>query len=202
MSERISNLFVDEPRQWGLRGDPFLWREMRERLASADPPDTPEQLRVVIETTFEELTGYPVSHAGHIHVERYRSHGMSSGMVDPRFWRETAIPLLQRRFAEGRRVGRLRLGNALILIGATGPCVAAALASEAVVAALNRRGAAVPAVPILAAAIVTILLGFVLTAPALRAGRGARSSRSLFPLLVGPVALVMYAVILARILAR
>jgi hypothetical protein len=127
---------------------------------------------------------------------------MSGGMVSPQFWRETAIPLLKQRFADGRRAGRHRLGNALILIGATGPCLVAALAYEAAVTALNRRDAAVPVIAILAAAIATIILGLVLTVPALRAGRGPRTSRSLFPLLVGPVALVMYAVILARILVR
>ena len=25
----VSELFNEEPRQWGLRGDPFLWDEMR-----------------------------------------------------------------------------------------------------------------------------------------------------------------------------
>ena len=110
MTERMATLFVDEPRQWGLRGDPFLWREMRERLASVDQPDTPEQLRAVIETTFQELTGHPISHPGHIHVERYKGVGMSNGWVVPEFWRETALPLLEQRFTERRRAGRrLRL---------------------------------------------------------------------------------------------
>jgi hypothetical protein len=32
MSGSISDLFLPEPLQWGLRGDPYLWREMAEHF--------------------------------------------------------------------------------------------------------------------------------------------------------------------------
>lgn len=100
MSPPISSLFDEQPVQWGLRGDPGLWREMRERFAEAPMPTTVDDLVSAIGKMFEELTGHPLSHPQWIYVERYAGHGMSRGLVTPEFWREQAIPLLKRRFEE------------------------------------------------------------------------------------------------------
>lgn len=32
MKTRVSEIFGEEPMQWGLRGDPLLWRELKERI--------------------------------------------------------------------------------------------------------------------------------------------------------------------------
>jgi hypothetical protein len=98
----VAALFQDEPRQWGLRGDPYLWREMREHLEGVGCPATPERLASIIEEAFEELTGFPISHADPIYLEKYSHGGMSSGYVNPKFWRETAVPLLQARLSARR----------------------------------------------------------------------------------------------------
>lgn len=96
----VAVLFEPEPMSWGLRGDPWLWREMKERLASVQLPRTAEDVAAIVSAEFERLTGRPVSRSETIYVERYSHGGMSSGMVSPDFWRDTAIPLLQRRHAE------------------------------------------------------------------------------------------------------
>jgi hypothetical protein len=95
--DAVATLFRDEPQRWGLRGDPYLWREMRRHLEGVACPATPEGLISVIEEAFEKLTGFPLSHADPIYVEKYSHGGMSSGYVNPKFWRETAVPLLQSR---------------------------------------------------------------------------------------------------------
>lgn len=97
----ISQLFTPEPYRWGLRGDPWLWRDMRERLASVSLPATEDALAAIIAATFEQLTGHPIPHPEHIHLPRYDHGGMSGGMVMPEWWRETAIPLLRQRYAAG-----------------------------------------------------------------------------------------------------
>lgn len=93
----VATLFQDEPQRWGLRGDPYLWREMRRDFEGIECPTTSESLTSLIEGAFEELTGFPISHAAPFYVEKYSHGGMSSGYVDPKFWRETAVPLLQGR---------------------------------------------------------------------------------------------------------
>ena len=49
---KISEIFEDEPTQWGLRGDPFLWRELKEFFKEIDMPDTPQELQALIENDF------------------------------------------------------------------------------------------------------------------------------------------------------
>lgn len=99
----ISALFIPEPTSWGLRGDPWLWRDMRQRFSAVPCPATGDELAAIIEAEFDRLTGHPVTHGEMIHLEQYSHGGMSSGMVWPEFWRDTALPLLRQRHAELRR---------------------------------------------------------------------------------------------------
>ena len=97
---KISKIFEEEPIQWGLRGDPFLWRELKERFTSIEMPETPEQLKALIEKEYEFSTGHPITYEKHFGVERFRSHGMSSGGISPEFWVKSGIPLLVSRHAK------------------------------------------------------------------------------------------------------
>ncbi len=57
----IARLFQEEPTQWGLRGDPYLWQDMRATLSSHSYPSTEAQLTVLLEQTYQQLTGTPLS---------------------------------------------------------------------------------------------------------------------------------------------
>lgn len=74
--QRASALFQPEPAQWGLRGDPFLWKAMEDSLRSTALPSTEAQCAALIEATFESLTGNPltdaVAESESIHVKRIR----------------------------------------------------------------------------------------------------------------------------------
>jgi len=99
MPDQFLNIFKDEPEQWSLRGDPYLWREMCQALANSGVfPKTVSDFSRQIETTFEKLTGKKLQNEDPIFVKRYSQGGMSSGQVDPSFWRKTAVPLLLSRF--------------------------------------------------------------------------------------------------------
>ena len=100
MKENISLaiLFEDEPTQWGFRGDPYLWREMKDFFGDTPLPETEMDLLISLKSAFESLTGKPISTARAIKVERYDQGGMSGGMVSTGFWRDTAIPLILKRF--------------------------------------------------------------------------------------------------------
>lgn len=101
-SKTLADLFEHEPAQWGLRGDPYLWRDMRATLEIAPYPHTDVQLVALLEATYQQLTGVSLSRAEPVFVERYSHGGMSSGYVSPQFWVETAIPLLQARYRGDR----------------------------------------------------------------------------------------------------
>ena len=97
---KISEIFEEEPIQWGLRGDPFLWRELKKRLKEVDMPETPFELQALIEREYENSTGHPISYQKLFAIERFRSHGMSNGVICPEFWLKKGIPLLVRRHAK------------------------------------------------------------------------------------------------------
>jgi hypothetical protein len=99
MSGSISDLFLPEPLQWGLRGDPYLWREMAEHFKGVSLPESQGVLSSMLEEAFLKLTGHPVSYLQHFRVERHAHGGMSSGSISTAFWRERGIPLLLSRFA-------------------------------------------------------------------------------------------------------
>jgi hypothetical protein len=94
----LAQLFTPEPSQWGLRGDPYLWRELRETLAGQAWPATADELEALLVTSIEAQIGAPLAGEAPIFVQRFSHGGMSSGLVDPRFWRATALPLLRARY--------------------------------------------------------------------------------------------------------
>ena len=95
----IANLFDPEPEQWGLRGDPYLWRELRDRLTGIDAPDSEAELQELLSVEFESATGYPLSFEGVIVIDRFKKGGMSSGGISTEFWSSKAIPMLVQRYA-------------------------------------------------------------------------------------------------------
>lgn len=101
--DRGFHAFTLEPSRWGLRGDPWLWRDMRQRFAAVPCPATADELEAIVTAEFARLTVHPVTHGEMIHLEQYSHGGMSSGMVSPEFWRETAVPLLRQRHGEAGR---------------------------------------------------------------------------------------------------
>lgn len=94
----VAELFREEPIQWGLRGDPYLWREMAEHLADAHWPASEAALAQLLARLFQELAGIGLDHPTHVHLPRHAHGGMSSGMISAQFWRERAIPLLLERY--------------------------------------------------------------------------------------------------------
>ena len=98
----LSKLFQDKPGSWGLRGDPYLWEEMKDTLGACAYPATEEQFTKLVEQTYKQLTGVPLANQESIFIERYSHGGMSSGYVSPQFWIEKVLPLLQARYRQSK----------------------------------------------------------------------------------------------------
>ena len=93
----VADLFDPVPRQWGLRGDLFLWLEMRRAVSHVRVPENGEQLELVLRSAYAALVGAVPSRA-QVFVPRFARGGMSSGTVDGLFWERTLIPSLLQRF--------------------------------------------------------------------------------------------------------
>src|SRR5690242_20372029 len=96
----LSQIFKEEPPRWGLRGDPYLWNEMKSVLEDHAYPDTEEDFNILLEQTFEKLTGGSIKVPRPVFVERYSHGGMSSGNVSTEFWIEVGFPMLRERFRQ------------------------------------------------------------------------------------------------------
>ena len=99
-TKTLSQIFQNEPISWGLRGDPYLWQELKAALGDQPYPETETDLYILIHQTYEQLTGHSIREKEQFFVERYAHGGMSSGYVSPPFWIETGIPLLLERYRE------------------------------------------------------------------------------------------------------
>ena len=99
MKVSVALIFKERPRQWGLRGDPFLWDELEKHFTSIYTPITAEDFYHEFNIAFHDLTGAALG-ADKIYVPKYCHGGMSSGMICSTFWADTALPMLTKRLKE------------------------------------------------------------------------------------------------------
>lgn len=93
----VSAIFEDTPRQWGLRGDPYLWEEMRNEFSAVPVTISLEDFEKRFKEAFEKITGVPLTRGCHIFLSKYAHGGMSSGQICGEFWIDNAFPLLLER---------------------------------------------------------------------------------------------------------
>jgi hypothetical protein len=96
---KMAGLFDPEPRQWGLRGDPWVWRALREHLAGTDIPAGAGEAVSLLYAAFGDLTGFDLASdpAPRAYREQYAHGGMSSGIIHLDTWRQRLMPLLAQR---------------------------------------------------------------------------------------------------------
>ena len=95
----VGDLFVEEPDQWGLRGDEYLWQELRKTLATVQLPSSTTKLERLLENAFWDATGTTLVFCNEVWLERFAHGGMSSGIVRGDFWRSRGFPLVLRQFS-------------------------------------------------------------------------------------------------------
>lgn len=110
--KKIADLFRDKPRSWWLRGDPYLWEEMLLHFEREPMPSSEGDLLEKLDEAFLLITGHSLTNTdGLVFVEKLSHGGMSSGQIDPEFWRNTIFPLLVDRFRSSRQKMSLRIGT-------------------------------------------------------------------------------------------
>ncbi|MBC9927242.1 O-acetyl-ADP-ribose deacetylase [Leucobacter sp. cx-169] len=89
----IGALFDPEPAQWGYRGDPYLWRELRAQTADVPVPATADELKAdllerisrICDLNEEDASQVPAFNPG---------HGMSAGQVNTQWWLNIGLPAI------------------------------------------------------------------------------------------------------------
>ena len=93
-------IFKQPPIQWGFLGDSYLWCELAQYFSGKDMPPERHHFEAAIIGAVWVLTGYRLDREEQFKVNRYNQSGISGGIVNCRFWLETAIPLLWQRQAQ------------------------------------------------------------------------------------------------------
>ncbi|GIF63402.1 hypothetical protein Ais01nite_14370 [Asanoa ishikariensis] len=101
----VGSLFERRPTQFGLRGDSYLWRELRARFADTPLPEDWFALRKLLTDAIEQVVGETLSDgAAHVYLAEYDpGHGMSAGAVQLGWWAQTGVPILLDRYEAVRR---------------------------------------------------------------------------------------------------
>ncbi|QIK61964.1 hypothetical protein G7068_01135 [Leucobacter viscericola] len=96
----VGDLFTRMPPRFGLRGDTYLWGELKDVLADTPLPDNQWDLRKILEGAWESATGTALTNTStSFYVERFDpGHGMSAGQVMPSWWLQTGMDILIDRF--------------------------------------------------------------------------------------------------------
>ena len=93
---KLSDIFEEKPKKWGLRGDPYFWDYLEEQAKEMDML-TPAELEQWIKDEYYSLNGEEMTEISQTHVEQFAHGGMSSGYVCGSWWIEDGIPLLKSR---------------------------------------------------------------------------------------------------------
>ena len=94
MEKDLSIVFERRPSRWGLRGDPYLWDEMKDNCVTRSLDIDEYGIAKFVSEYFEKATGVPLTFEARAYVERFAHGGMSSGSIDGGFWISKGIPTL------------------------------------------------------------------------------------------------------------
>ncbi len=96
----IEQIFRNEPEDWGLRGDPYFWRDLGKYMAAAKEPTDVAEFEKLFFEAYRALIGEPLIPGKKIFIEKYSFGGMSSGHIDSSFWLRRGLPILRERFVK------------------------------------------------------------------------------------------------------
>ncbi|MBK8442859.1 MAG: hypothetical protein IPL35_05335 [Sphingobacteriales bacterium] len=100
-----SNIIFEEPYQYGLRGDIYLWKELKTVFENSKINNA-DEFEKLLYSTFESITMNKPTMGKNYGVRRYNFGGMSSGMICSDFWIERGFPLLIERYENEKNNSR------------------------------------------------------------------------------------------------
>ncbi len=93
---KVSEIFDERPKRWGLRGCPYFWDYLKD-LADGAGIVSPNDLETWIKKEYFSLSGEEMTADSVVFIEQFAHGGMSSGHISGEWWLEEAIPLLKSR---------------------------------------------------------------------------------------------------------
>ncbi len=94
-----TEIIFKEPCPWGLRGDPYLWKELKAEYEYSNI-NSLDDFKEMLLNRFKKATNNMPTLGKNFYVNYYSFGGMSSGAISSDFWIEEGFPLLEKRFVE------------------------------------------------------------------------------------------------------
>lgn len=98
----VSIIFEEKPKRWGLRGDPYLWEEMKYAFSEVPIVISEENFIKEFMSFFKKFTGASLTCECHVFQIKYAHGGMSSGQISGEFWMKEVLPLLIERLRKSQ----------------------------------------------------------------------------------------------------
>ena len=95
--KKVSTIFKERPKKWGLRGDPYFWDYLEKVFDKYTLPFSYEKLEEIIKEEHFKLTGVKLTKDSIARCAEFEHGGMTSGGLSGDFWITTAFPLLKMR---------------------------------------------------------------------------------------------------------
>ncbi|AQP51998.1 hypothetical protein [Tessaracoccus flavescens] len=102
----LSSLFIPEPEQWGLRGDPHAWAALKEHLSTTAIPSDAAETNRLLRAAFKAVVGADLDDPETpetVFRDEFAHGGTTSGHVHLPTWRTRLIPLLLTRARDHAR---------------------------------------------------------------------------------------------------
>ena len=94
-------IFNHTPNQWGLRGDPELWQELKRIFENIPAPKDQRDFNKLLELEFNAILkqGKKTSDDT-MWFEHFSQQGMSGGSVSIEWWQKTGLPFIKELYAK------------------------------------------------------------------------------------------------------
>lgn len=91
----LDEVFLIEPEQWGLRGDPVVWEEMKNCFRNETIPLDSDELQKMLCDVYKNITGHNLDQKDDkFYFDSLDKGGMSGGYVLPQWWQNEGIPFI------------------------------------------------------------------------------------------------------------
>ena len=98
----IDEIFKNEPDQWGLRGDPYLWHKLKRSLLPLENGLSQIDFEQQLECSFNKIIDQEGKRTSEevVWFKNFPESGMSGGYVSLIWWQETGLPLIKGKYKE------------------------------------------------------------------------------------------------------
>lgn len=97
MGNTVSRIFETYPKNCGLKGDFYFWKELEEFFSNIYLPYPVERFTANFCIIYKIIIGYEISPNQNHYISKYNEDGFSNEIVKSDFWLNTALPLLTSR---------------------------------------------------------------------------------------------------------